>query len=281
MRSIFTLTGAFFLLITGAFAQTKTEFLPKGRLFDPILLDPLEAKTSAFLIRRTEDGVSKKGLFAPFSIGIQKSFFRWSKDEGHASELALDVVANTQFEMFHDSKEDRFRRYMYNVDYRVGLMYNLRRDQSSWRFRIFHLSSHLGDDYLIRNQLIYFTPNAVNYEQIDALYSRNIQSVRLYGGAGMSLRPSSERKRLYTQLGLVWKQPNRQKSRWWAGLDARMIEQTNFHPGITAAFGIELGEAERGPLSIAIQAFHGPLPFSAYEQRINNWVGLGFYLNPF
>lgn len=281
MRSIFTLLGLGFLLISGVQAQTKTEFLPKGHLFEPIVLDPLEARTSASLLRRTEEGVSKDGLFAPFSIGFQKGFFRWSRDERRASELALDVVANTQFEMFHDSQEDKFRRYLFNVDFRVGLLYNLKRGNASWRFRVYHLSSHLGDDYLVRNQINYFLPNAVNYEQVDALYAYQWRSVRLYGGLGVGLRPASERKRLYTQIGTVWKQPNREKLRWWAGVDVRMIEQTNFHPGVTAAVGIEVGAIERNPLSLAVQAFHGPLPYSTFEQNINNWVGVGFFLNPF
>ncbi|SDM79769.1 DUF1207 domain-containing protein [Siphonobacter aquaeclarae] len=279
MRLLYLLTA--FLVASSSYAQNKAEFLPKGHLFEPIVLDPLEAKTSGSIVRRSQEGVSQDGVFAPFSIGFQKGFVRWSRDEQHASELALDVVANTQFEMFHDSKENRFRRYLFNVDYRVGLLYNLKRGANSWRFRIYHLSSHLGDDYLIRQNLNYFIPNAVNYEQVDALYSHQGRAVRLYGGVGLGLRPSSERKRLYVQTGFVWKQPNRQKARWWGGVDARMIEETEFHPGVSAAFGIELGETDRNPISLALQFFHGPLPYSVFERKINTWAGIGFYLNPF
>ncbi|MFT4032025.1 MAG: DUF1207 domain-containing protein [Siphonobacter sp.] len=277
MRLFFV--GLLFFLELVATAQTT--FLPKDHLFQPILLDPLEAKTSGAVVRRVENGISKDGLFAPFSVGFQKGFVRWTKSATQASELALDIVVNTQFEMFHDSQDNQFHRYLYNIDYKVGLLYALKRGNSSWRFRLYHISSHLGDDYLIHNNLFYFTPNAVNYEQIDVLYSRQMQTVRLYGGVGSGLRSQSERKRLYAQAGFVWKQPNREKVRLWAGTDVRLVQQTGFHPGVSAAIGFEFGPAGGNPISIALQVYHGPLPYSSYENRINNWAGIGFLFNPF
>jgi hypothetical protein len=269
----------FFLLAGPLLAQRSAEWLPPNHLFQPILLDPLEAQASGSLVKRWEDGKAVNGLFSPFSIGFRKPLVRWTRDETHASELAFDIGAFTQFEMFTDDR-GVYRRYMYNVDYKVSLSYALRRGRGAWRFRFYHLSSHLGDDYVIQQRLSSAYPDANNYEQFDALYATQRGGWRLYGGGGFVLSAAASRKRPYVQAGTLYKSGG-ETLRFVAGADLRLLAQTEYTPNVKAAIGLEVGKVENRPLAFLLEGYAGKLPYSTYEERRTAWVGAGVYLNPF
>lgn len=267
------------LSVTPVFAQRKAEFLPQGHLFAPILLDVLEAQTGGSLLKRWEDGQEKKGMFAPFVVGLRKPIVRWTRDDDRASELSLDIGVFTQFEMFTDDR-GLYRRFIYNSDYKVSLLYAIRRRNHAWRFRFYHLSSHLGDDYIIRNRIAAAYPDANNYEQFDLLYSTQLGQTRIYGGAGFVLSAAAERKQPYFQLGTLYKSLGA-NARFVAGADLRLLAQTDYTPNLKTGLGVELGAEEKRPLTLLVEFYTGKLPYSTYEERRTAWVGAGVYFNPF
>ncbi|OIN60547.1 hypothetical protein BLX24_06550 [Arsenicibacter rosenii] len=270
-------------------SSVKAEFLPRGHLFAPITLDPLEAQTylsvlPVFVI----DGNRYDGAYVPFSFGFGKPFYRWPTKKGRAAEVGLDIASFTQFEVYRD-ENDVQRRQIVNNDYKVSIFYNLRSGRNSWRFRGYHLSSHLGDDYLIRNQINYRTPNPVNYELLDVTYSRDVQKLdgmRYYVNVGYGLRKPEERRKISAQAGFYYRKPNPASGavkfvRPVAGIDLKMWQQNDFRPGIHFAAGIELGKSTNNSLSFLIESYTGFRPYSQYESQQIQWVGLGVYLNPF
>lgn len=270
-------------------SSVKAEFLPRGHLFAPITLDPLEAQTylsvlPVFVI----DGNRYDGSYVPFSFGFGKPFYRWPTKKGRAAEVGLDIVSFTQFEVYRDEKNVQ-RRQIVNNDYKVSIFYNLRSGRNSWRFRGYHLSSHLGDDYLIRNQINYRTPNPVNYELLDVTYSRDVQTLegmRYYVNLGYGLRKPEERRKISAQAGFYYRKPNPATGaakfvRPVAGIDLKVWQQNDFRPGIHFAAGIELGKSTSNSLSFLIESYTGFRPYSQYENQQIQWVGLGVYLNPF
>lgn len=262
-------------------ARPKREFLPKGHLFDPIVLDPLEAQTygSVLPLYYTE-GEKYKGSIVPFAFGFAKPFYRRTTEPGRAEEWVLDLASYTQFEAFHDDKLNKARRQIMNTDYKISIIYNVRRGLNNYRFRVYHISSHLGDDYIYRNQITAPTPNSVNYEQLDATYSRNVNNWRLYGGAGITLRKAEERKLLSAQLGAFYKKPSEKATRLVGGVDIKFWQQTDFRPGIHAGVGFELGRTQNN-LTFLLEGYSGFRPYSQYENQQTAWLGIGLYLNPF
>ncbi len=259
----------------------RKQFLPKDHLFAPIILDPLQSQTyGSVLPLFYVNGDRYKGSIVPFAFGIQKPFFRRQTGTNRASEWALDVASFTQFEVYQDEKVNKQRRQLVNTDYRVGISYHLRRGPGTWRFRAYHLSSHLGDDYIIRNQLNFRLPNSVNYELIDATYSRQVRDLRVYGGVGVGLRVSEERKPLSLQAGFWYKKPSTKAAQLVGGLDMKLWQQTDFRPGIKAGVGVTAG---RGPnnLTFLLETYSGFRPYSLYETDKVFWLGFGVYLQPF
>lgn len=268
-------------LIPEAARVPGKEFLPKGHLFAPILLDPLEAQTYVSVLPafRT-DNTNYPGTIVPFAFGLCKPFYRWTKFPGRASELSLDVASFTQFEVYYDDAKQTQKRQLINTDYKFSVIYNLLRNSHVWRFRFYHLSSHLGDDYLFRNSIQAYTPNSVNYEIVDATYSKNIANTRVYGGIGIGLRKTEERKLLSAHTGFYYRNlQSTRLTRMVGGVDVKVWQQTNFRPGIKAAIGLEVGKAAN-PVTFMLEAYSGFRPYSQYENQYVRWVGIGFYFNP-
>lgn len=264
-----------------AVIRPRREFLPKGHLFEPILLDPLEAQTyGSVLPGYWTEGKKYPGSIVPFAFGFAKPFYRRTTDAGRAGEWVLDLASFTQFEAYHDDKVNKARRRIINTDYKISIIYNLRRGANTYRFRVYHLSSHLGDDYIFRNQITAPTPNSVNYELVDITYSRTVGNWRLYGGAGVVLRKTDERKPLSAQLGLFYKKPSTKAARLVGGADVKFWQQTDFRPGIHGGVGIELGRSQNN-LTFLVEGYSGFRPYSQFEDQQTSWIGIGLYLNPF
>ncbi|MGE0467733.1 MAG: DUF1207 domain-containing protein [Steroidobacteraceae bacterium] len=66
-----------------------------------------------------------------------------------------------------------------NADYVIGLPLAWRRDDWSGRMRLYHQSSHLGDEFLLNTQ-----PQRVNlsFEAIEAIIAHDFGGLRMYGG---------------------------------------------------------------------------------------------------
>ena len=257
------------------------EFLPKGHLFEPILLDPLEAQTYGSLLPvYNTEGKRYKGSIVPFAFGFSKPFFRRTTAPGRSQEWVLDLASFTQFEAYRDQTADKARRRIVNTDYKVSIIYNVQRGANAYRFRVYHLSSHLGDDYIFRNNITAPTPNSVNYELLDVTYSRYVQNWRLYGGVGFVLRKAEERKQLSAQLGAYYKKPSDKPARLVGGVDVKFWQQTDFRPGIHGGIGLELGRTQNN-LTFLLEGYSGFRPYSQFENQQTSWIGIGLYLNPF
>lgn len=264
-----------------AVSRPRREFLPKGHLFDPILLDPLEAQTYGSLLPMyTTEGKRYPGSIVPFAFGFAKPFYRRTTEPGRSAEWVLDLASFTQFEAYHDDKLNKARRQIINNDYKISIIYNVQRGANTYRFRVYHISSHLADDYIYRNKLTAPTPNSVNYELLDVTYSRLVQNWRLYGGMGLVLRKAEERKRLSAQFGTYYKKPSDRAARLVGGVDVKFWQQTNFRPGIHGGIGLEIGRTQNN-LTLLLEGYSGFRPYSQFENQQTTWIGVGLYLNPF
>ncbi|AQG82596.1 DUF1207 domain-containing protein [Spirosoma montaniterrae] len=261
--------------------RPKHEFLPKGHLFDPILLDPLEAQTygSVLPVYYTE-GQKYKGSIVPFAFGFAKPFYRRTTAPGRSEELVLDLASFTQFEVYWDADKGRQRRQIMNNDYKVSIIYNVRRGMHNWRFRVYHLSAHLGDDFIYRNRITAPSPNPVNYEVLDATYSRMVGDWRVYGGLGIGLRKREERERLSAQIGTFYRKTSERAARLVGGVDVKFWQQTDFRPGIHGGIGVEVGRTQNN-ITFLLEGYSGFRPYSQFEQQQTSWIGVGVYLNPF
>lgn len=282
MRTILTLL--FCLTFVISLAQEQPEYLPKGHLFEPILLDPIEAQSYAAVGRALNKSFISSGLYLPFSIGFQKGLVRWEGAKRRKKEIVLDLTSFTQFEVFYSQSEKKLKRHLLNTDYKVSISWQGQVNaEQSFRLRFYHISSHLGDDYLLKNGYTSFYRNPVNYEHTDFTYSWQKAHWRYYAGAGVGIRPIQERKRLAFQGGVLFRTPviGKKDLKWIVGVDMRSLQQTDFEPGIKISFGVQVGKEERNPFNFLFEYYNGHLPYSKFEDQHVQWLAAGFYFNPF
>jgi hypothetical protein len=155
----------------GVLADSDFElgFLPHGHLFDPLIADPRWPRFSIGY-RYFTDTASHVGSA---TFGETFALYRW-RGAGGFAEAGFQAGVFSIFDLGAPSSD------LVNSDFFVALQASYRKDDLSTMFRIFHQSSHLGDEFLLRTRI-----DRVNlsYEGVDLKLSyRPTKWLRLYGG---------------------------------------------------------------------------------------------------
>jgi len=266
--------------LTAQKAKHETRYFPSKSYWQPMMLDPITAQTNGSLNAYWEDGKQKDIVWAIFAFGFQRPLIAWKYESGKVLELGMEVASFTQFEFKWVNGVSQ--RNILNTDFKVGMPLVYHTKKWNYRLRIFHVSSHWGDDYMIRNHIYHYIPNAVNYEQMDITASYTKGFYRFYGGVGFVIRPETIRKRWDFEAGFfITKELGIRKNlALIGGMDIKAYQQNNFNPGFNSAVGIRLANREKHPFKLLLQYYHGNLPFGIYEARHVQWLGLGIYMNP-
>jgi hypothetical protein len=162
-----------------------------------------------------------------------------------------------------------------------------RRERLSARVRVYHQSSHLGDEYLLQNPGVRRVD--VSFEELEGIAAIDIARGRgrAYVGAGLLLRrhPAMERGKLLG--GIEWRGrshdwsivSNRFETRLVAGVEVKLLQELDWRPGVRTVFGVELSH-ERGSRAVGILAeySHGSFPYGQFLHETVDQVGLGIHL---
>ena len=133
-----------------------------------------------------------------------------------------------------------------NADYLVGLPLSLRYGDFSTQLRVFHQSSHLGDEFLLRTRT-----NRINltYEAVDLKASYEFaDAVRLYAGGGY----------LFDQTP----------------------EENDWSADVSARAGIEIdGVLLTRKLQILLEYFNGHSPNGQFYREKVQYLGIGTHFH--
>lgn len=261
----------------------KTGFLPPGALFDPLLADPrwphFFASYQRYLTHRDFTDVANVGF------GETIALYRGNGPFGGQWETGVQAGVFAIFDLDAASKD------LLNADYFVGLFGDYRLGGVQAMGRVFHRSSHLGDEFLLRNSSI----DRVNlsYEAVDVKLSSHVldglvdprfgRAVRVYAGAGYLFdQDPSNVKPWWTQAGLEIQSPwtlwrtvrpvmaadlqNYQQNRWNADVSVR------------AGLAFESLEVLDRKLYLLFEYFNGHSPNGQFYRNRIEYVGAGFHL---
>ena len=282
---MFRFTSSLFficLLFNSTYAQEKkVSLLGEGFYFEPLLFDPTESLSGAGILNLWENDKDVAGIYVPVNIALQQSLIRYKIDSLQGLEFGFQAAAYTQFEI-KQVESNTYLGGMVSVDYRATGFVSYRKKKLSLRFRLFHISSHLADDYIIRNNITTPTPNTLNYEQVDITAAYEFNGFHPYAGLGYIFTPNSIRKRWSLEVGGQYQQPDRDDklARFVAGLDIKFFEENNYTPGYRAGAGIELGRTYKTHVAFLVDFYHGHLPYSTLEYRQVTWLGISSILIP-
>lgn len=225
--------------------QVEGVWFPESTvLFQPIIANPWEPMYS--IAYRWGDVLAKRQIAV--SLGDVFPIFRWFNVLPWHGDLQIDIAACmwANFDM-HPAVHPRGEwAELVTSDYILSIPLTYAIGNYAYRFRIYHISSHLGDEYIVNHPAV----NRVNpsFEAIDFLTSfQATDGLRLYGGPGLIINSDSsyEMKQWYLWYGLEWRMPglryhyHRLYGAPFLALDMQNWQASNFRPSFTGQLGYE------------------------------------------
>jgi hypothetical protein len=254
--------------------------LPHGDVFCPLIADPKAARSFVIYQRGKESDLGADIV----AVGISDHFpfFRTGATRnGNGVQLGLAGSVFAQFDVATSSYD------LLNADYIIALPLTLRLGPFSGRARVYHQSSHLGDELLLREN----PPSRENlsFESAELLFSLDVSALRLYGGGeyffhrdpadlpdqlahgGVELRP-----RASVNFGSL------AVGRLVAAGDVKVVNDTSSRVGVSARAGFEFGRPRDVDVparrwSVLGEYYEGPAPYGQFHRRKVRLVGIGFH----
>ena len=258
-----------FIGITG-----EGETFPTGDLFRPLIADPKQPQFFVSLNRFRSSGV----LYTLASVGFGETFgfYRFfGSREGDGLQLSVEGALFAQFNMDTPSYN------LLNADYTIGIPVTYRHGDNSLRFRIYHQSSHLGDELLLSAN----PPDRVNlsYEAIELIYSREWRGWRLYGGGEYLIHNEpTDLKPMSAHWGIEYRsiKPLIFNGRPIVGIDMKSLEEHNWAIDTSVKAGFEFGHPNPGQRRLRVMAewYKGFDPRGQFYINKIEYYGMGVSL---
>lgn len=257
-------------------------WLPRGQVFCPLVADPKGERSFVSYLRGDFATIAEPEPGARTDIGAVGlsdgvAIVRWAGARpGDGVQLDLAGAVFAQLNLGLPSFD------LINQDYLVGLPLTFRRGGFSGRLRVYHQSSHLGDEFLLARQ-----PERVNlsFESFELLLSQEIGPVRAYGGGETFFRkePDELASRL-VHAGAELHQPVFGGLAAVAALDLKAVDQEGWTTSWSASAGMEIariggaGHPSRA-ISLVAEYYNGAAPYGQfYRDNIEYW-GLALTLS--
>jgi len=265
--------------------------LPRGDVFCPIVADPKASRTFVSLLRHesgddlqdTELDIASVGIGDAFGVG------RWSGGTpGDGIQLSITAGVFAQFDLGTSSYD------MLNADYVVGLPLTIRKGWFSTRLRVYHQSSHLGDEYLLREPPNRQDRENLSFEAFEWLLSADGGPLRLYGGGELLFQREPEDLGRYVGHGGVEFRPAARiipmgslgGFRFVGGVDVKSSEEQDWEPAISARGGLEYDRAGGTDVTarrwgIFARFYTGPSPYGQFFREKVRLIGVGVHFGGF
>lgn len=217
--------------------------LPPGPIFVYGLADPRRVAISAGW--RFDEKIFNDNT-CPVSYGDYCGLYRWYHPFCTRGVLQFGVEG-ALWAIFEQTEESA---PLVNADYYVGFPLTYSIDNWVWRLRGFHISSHLGDEFLINHPGFNRVNPSAEYLDLTASYQWDCD-LRLYAGLGLILHSddSFKMRRFYSEFGLDYYLPwlryyyetSNVLGRPFFGAHFRVREEANYRYDGTMVLGYEWG----------------------------------------
>jgi hypothetical protein len=257
-------------------------WFPRGDLFCPLIADPKGDGSFASYVRGTSTSAFGTDI-GSVGIGDQLGLFRANGPTvGEGVQLSLAGNVYAQFDLNAPSFD------LINADYLIGLPLTFRRGQFSSRIRLYHQSSHLGDEFILRGTV---TRENLAFQSVEGMLSGDLGPLRVYGGGEylFGATPAEIATRL-AHGGIEFRQPGGllpvaglDRARLIAGLDVKAVEDLDWAVAWSARAGIEVGGRPGAGhrsrrWSLLGEYYDGPSPYGQFFRDNVTYYGLGFHL---
>jgi hypothetical protein len=249
------------------------EILPDGLIYKAYLAGPKESRFAAKIVH--EDGLTgSSDILWDATLGTRVGLLRWGTI-GPINPRGFQIDAEGSAQVRLDIPEEVDVR---SVDFRAGILGTFSNGAHRTKFGYYHLSSHLGDEFLIKN----FGFTRLNYARDvlilgHAYYLSN--DVRVYGEAAWAFYSEISGEWEF-QYGAEWApfMPTGIHGAPFAAANVLHREEVNF----SGTFTFQAGWAWRADnterlLRAGVQYLNGPSPQYSFAFMHEQQIGFGLW----
>jgi hypothetical protein len=260
--------------------NAKTTILfPQGQLFFPPMASPKEPRTHVTYLRLKLPNES----FNIGSVGFGDSFGivnwpGWGEDD--AWQLSISGAVLAQFNLDASSHD------LINADYIIGFPLSYRNGPWSARARLFHQSSHLGDEFLLQpqNPELKVTHINLSFETVELLGAWQWKELQFTAGPSYILHSESDLERYSVQGGIDYQSRKpvfRPTMRLFASVLCHTWEETDWNPDVNVKAGVNIRSpySEKRSIQIFGEYYNGNLPFGQFYKLDAEYYGAGINIS--
>jgi opacity protein-like surface antigen len=257
--------------------RPRAEPLPEGQLFQPLDADPKQPHFFAAWLWTTSPLVTAQ--IASVGLGEDIGLIRGPGGGQRRWQVSVAAGVFSQFNVQTPSND------LLNTDFVVGFPFTWRSGPLSARARVYHQSSHLGDEFILKTN-----PTRVNlsFEAVELLLARDLGSFRAYGGGEYIVRhePSDLKPGLihfgaeYRYARALLRLGGLGEGHLVAGLDAKSSQERKWQTGWSMFAGLEFQPSSGvRHLSIELQGYDGPAPYGQFYLENVQSAGFGLHFS--
>lgn len=259
--------------------------LPRGDVFCPLVADPKSNRSFGSYLEERAHGAPSDSAIDILSVGIGDVFglARWTgRAPGEGVQLSLMAGVFAQFDLGTSSYD------LLNADYVVGLPLTMRRGWYSMRLRLYHQSSHLGDEYLLREPPDRRDRENLSFESFEAIFSADAGALRGYaGGEVLFRREPEDLERWIAHGGLEWRPwfyliplGSLGGFRFVGAGDLKASGEHDWKPAVSVRAGLEYDRAGTADpparrWGLFFQYYTGPSPYGQFFRENVRHLGVG------
>lgn len=272
---------------TGTPSPSRYELFPPGHLFTPLVANPEESQF------RNSYGVAaaRNELDTHLAVtqpgGTLALLRRAGRRPGDGIELSIEASVVATFDMSAPGWD------LLSADYRFSYPLTVRRGPVAALVRYRHLSTHVGDEYLLERSLPPGFEPTYRLEELEAMVSRDLGRWRVYGGLGHAFSAQPRRvKRNRAQGGVELRLPT--NARWRdvartafvAAAHVNATEDRRWRPAVSVRSGFEVRRGTEGVVGgsryrMLLEYHQGPAPIGQFSRVYDlRYVGIGCYVIP-
>jgi hypothetical protein len=258
--------------------------LSPGRLFEPLLADPRWPHFFASWHYYVEDRDRDAGTEALAQVGAA-GFGETLAFARHRGTGGLHWEAGLQAGVFAIFDLDRASKDLINADYTIGPYLAGRHHDTSLLLRLRHQSSHLGDEYVLRQQITGNGRVNLSYETVDVVCSHELAGGwRPYAGGSYLLAADPDGLDPWTvHYGLEWRgmQPFGVGGgmRPVAAIDCKQRQENDWSLDASVRAGVVFEDVGRMSqrLAVLLEWYGGHSPNGQFYTDRVQFLGLGLH----
>lgn len=248
-------------------------YFPQDPLFNPLIADPKQPRFFASFYQ-FESSVDE---FSMASVGYGEDFgiLRWG-DTSKSGAFQIGLLGGLfgQFNLSASSND------LINADYTIGIPLEFRSGSFSARSRVYHQSSHLGDEFLLKADTDRIN---LSFESVEFLGSYEVSDWRIYGGGEYLIHRSPkslDRPSVQAGLEYIGNSGVGDVGTLVGGIDYKSFKEHDWDNNTSLKVGIELHRPDEinRYIRFMLEAYEGRSPFGQFYKNRIEFYGFGFYL---